>query len=132
VLLIFDQLRGDYPQRWGELFDQGGFRRFLDEGAWFKECIIRTRHPHRSGHATVAVGASPDRHGIVGNNWYDRSSKVNVYCGNTEYGYQRVPGRRSAPTARRGRRPAVRRCGCGRRHWPTPSGRVAVGSCRCR
>jgi predicted AlkP superfamily pyrophosphatase or phosphodiesterase len=92
VLLIFDQLRGDYPQRWGELFEQGGFRRFTDEGAWFKEC----HYPYAAtftgpGHATVATGASPDRHGIVGNNWYDRDRKTNVYCGSTEHGYQRVP-----------------------------------------
>jgi hypothetical protein len=32
------------------------------------------------GHASLATGCSPDRHGIVGNNWYERSQAVSVYA----------------------------------------------------
>jgi hypothetical protein len=90
VLLIFDQLRGDYPERWGMLFGPGGFRRFTEEGSWFREC----HYPYAStytgpGHATLATGASPNRHGIVGNDWYDRHDRTSVYCATTP-GYERV------------------------------------------
>jgi predicted AlkP superfamily pyrophosphatase or phosphodiesterase len=101
VLLVFDQFRGDYPQRWGELFEQGGFRRFMDDGAWFKEC----HYPYAAtftgpGHATLGTGTTPDRHGIVGNNWYDRASRANVYCAATKHEYYRVP---PAPTGADGK-----------------------------
>jgi|SRR5579884_693069 len=91
VLLVFDQLRGDYPQRWGELFGPGGFRRFTEHGAWFREC----HYPYATtltgaGHATLATGTSPDRHGIVGNNWYDRRTGSNVYCASTP-GFRLLP-----------------------------------------
>src|SRR5438445_13105571 len=35
VLVIFDQLRGDYLSRWQELFGGRGFRSLQQEGAWF-------------------------------------------------------------------------------------------------
>jgi hypothetical protein len=38
VLLIFDQLRGDYPTRWRNLYGKDGFNRLLDEGCWFPNC----------------------------------------------------------------------------------------------
>src|SRR5215813_2014488 len=40
VLVVFDQMRGDYPQRWRELYDEGGLRRLEDEGAWFQNCHV--------------------------------------------------------------------------------------------
>src|SRR4051812_42256944 len=33
VLLVFDQMRGDYVQKWRPLFGEGGFKRLQDEGA---------------------------------------------------------------------------------------------------
>src|SRR5262245_19565596 len=68
VLLVFDQLRGDYPERWDALFEDGGFRRFQNEGAWFKECHYPYAGTYTGpGHATLATGAAPDKHGIIAN-----------------------------------------------------------------
>src|SRR5436190_1450344 len=33
VVVVFDQMRGDYLQRWQDLFEPGGFRRLQQEGA---------------------------------------------------------------------------------------------------
>jgi len=79
VLIVFDQLRGDYLLRWQDLFDKGGFRRLAEEGVWFQNC----HYPHAltvtaAGHASIATGATPDRHGVIGNEWYDRKLKSNV------------------------------------------------------
>jgi hypothetical protein len=91
VLVCFDQLRGDYPERWDELFGPDGFRRLGRDGAWFQKChydyaITVTG----AGHASFATGCTPDVHGIVANEWYDRKSRAHVNCVESER-YRRVP-----------------------------------------
>jgi len=68
VLVVFDQLRADYLERWQTLFEDDGFRRLQEQGAWFQNC----HYPDActltaSGHASILTGCSPDTHGIVGN-----------------------------------------------------------------
>src|SRR5438552_1940815 len=72
VLVVFDQMRGDYLDRWQPLFVKDGFKRLMDDGAWFKDC----HYPYAftvtaAGHASMATGCYPSTHGIVGNDWYD-------------------------------------------------------------
>jgi hypothetical protein len=90
VLVVFDQMRGDYPERWKELFRADGFIRLQTEGATFTDChypySITTTGP---GHASILSGTCPDRHGIVNNNWYERGSTV--YCA-TFPRHEFVPG----------------------------------------
>jgi Type I phosphodiesterase / nucleotide pyrophosphatase len=91
VLLIFDQMRGDYLIRWQDLFGQRGFRRLESEGAWYQNC----HYPYAftltgPGHASVLAGCSPDKHGIILNDWYDRAAGEKVYCVGSER-YERVP-----------------------------------------
>jgi predicted AlkP superfamily pyrophosphatase or phosphodiesterase len=81
VLIYFDQLRGDYLSRWKDQFGGGGFRRLTGEGAWYTNC----HYPYAytvtgAGHASVATGCSPDLHGVVGNDWYDREFNKSVNC----------------------------------------------------
>jgi predicted AlkP superfamily pyrophosphatase or phosphodiesterase len=73
VLLVFDQFRGDYLERWKDLYGEGGFKRLMSDGAWFTNC----HYPYSDtltapGHASLATGSTPSRHGIVANDWYDR------------------------------------------------------------
>jgi len=87
VLVVFDQMRGDFLERWKPLFGPGGFARLLADGAWFKNCYYpygtTTTGP---GHASVLTGTCGDRHGIVNNNWYDRAAAAEAYCaGSTRY-----------------------------------------------
>ncbi len=75
VLVVFDQLRADYLERWRPLFVKGGFRRLLDEGAWYQNC----HYPYAgtvtaAGHASMSTGCLPRTHGIIENGWYDRGS----------------------------------------------------------
>ena len=72
VYVVVDQLRADEIGRYDELWT-GGFRRLVDEGTWFTEAY----HDHAgtstaTGHATLATGALPRRHGIIGNRWFRR------------------------------------------------------------
>jgi predicted AlkP superfamily pyrophosphatase or phosphodiesterase len=81
VLVVFDQMRGDYLTRWDELFGEGGFHRLEKEGAWFQNC----HYPYAgtvtgAGHASLLTGCTPMTHGIVANEWYDRATGEVVYC----------------------------------------------------
>src|SRR4051794_14216250 len=81
VLVVFDQLRGDYLTRWEELYGKKGFRRLMDDGAWFTNC----HYPYAltltgAGHASLLTGCSANKHGIVGNEWYDPKKREEVYC----------------------------------------------------
>ena len=81
VLVYFDQFRGDYLRRWSGEFGEGGFQRLLTDGAWFENC----HYPYAytvtaAGHASVATGCPPADHGVVGNDWYQRSERKSVNC----------------------------------------------------
>src|SRR5947209_4853420 len=81
VLVVFDQLRGDYLTRWDGLFGEGGFHRLEQEGAWFQNCHYPYAHTvTAAGHASMLTGCSPATHGIVANEWRDRASGEEVYC----------------------------------------------------
>ena len=91
VVLMVDQMRGDYLERWQKQFAEGGFRRLMADGAWFPGC----HYPYATtstgpGHASVLSGTSPATHGIINNNWYDRTVGADVYCA-TEPRYSLVP-----------------------------------------
>jgi len=38
VVIVIDQFRGDYLERYRDQFGDGGFRLFLDRGAYFTDC----------------------------------------------------------------------------------------------
>ncbi len=78
--ITVDQLRGDLPRRYYERLGEGGFRYLLDEGLVY----INAHHAHANtetvvGHATLATGADPARHGMIGNVWFDRQEGTAVY-----------------------------------------------------
>lgn len=71
VLIVVDQLRADYLTRFAPHFGQGGFARFFRGGADFRNAYFAYGSSATApGHATIATGAQPRRHGIVGNEWY--------------------------------------------------------------
>lgn len=81
VVVVIDQFRADYLDRFRSEFGPGGFARLLRDGAVFRSCYypyaITETGP---GHATLATGTTPDRHGIASNNWYDAARNRSVYA----------------------------------------------------
>src|SRR6516162_8828903 len=66
LLVVFDQMRGDYLQRWYDLYSPDGFRKLTNEGTWFTNC----HYPYSmtvtgAGHATLGTGCTPSQHGII-------------------------------------------------------------------
>lgn len=80
VLLVVDQMRGDYLDWYGPHFT-AGFRRLTTDGAKF----VRGAYPYLNtitcaGHATIGTGSFPYRHGMILNNWYDPATGKSPYC----------------------------------------------------
>jgi predicted AlkP superfamily pyrophosphatase or phosphodiesterase len=72
VVIVIDQFRGDYPERYRDRFVENGFRLFLERGAAFVNCNYDYANTHTApGHATLFTGAYSDGHGIAGNQWWD-------------------------------------------------------------
>lgn len=80
VLLVIDQFPAEYIELYGSQWTRG-LRRLLDEGALF----TNGAYPYGgtatcAGHSTIGTGAFPQRHGMVGNEWYDRELDKRVTC----------------------------------------------------
>ena len=78
--ITVDQLRGDLPMRYYDRFGDGGFRYLYENGVVFRNA----HHAHANtetivGHATLATGAHPAGHGMVGNLWFDRETNFTTY-----------------------------------------------------
>jgi len=74
VIMVIDQFRGDYLERYRAELKGRGFRLLLDEGAWFPDCYYNYANTKTApGHATIGTGAYTDGHGIDSNDWWDAS-----------------------------------------------------------
>jgi len=79
VVIVIDQFRGDYLERYRDLFVEGGFRTFLDRGAYFPDCNYDYANTRTApGHATLFTGSYTSGHGIVANEWWDAQKKKRV------------------------------------------------------
>ncbi|HEX6805433.1 MAG TPA: alkaline phosphatase family protein [Terriglobales bacterium] len=72
LIIVIDQFRGDYLERYRDQFGEGGFRLFLDHGAYFSNCFYNYANTRTGpGHATLFTGAYSNGHGIADNEWWD-------------------------------------------------------------
>src|SRR6516225_1480417 len=79
VILIIDQFRGDYLERYHDEFGPSGFRTFTDHGAYFPACYYNYANTRTApGHATIGTGTYSMGHGIFSNEWWDASHKAMV------------------------------------------------------
>ena len=79
VVIVIDQFRGDYLERYRDQFGEGGFRLFLDHGANFTDCNYDYANTRTApGHATLFTGAYSNGHGIIANEWWDPQKKKMV------------------------------------------------------
>jgi predicted AlkP superfamily pyrophosphatase or phosphodiesterase len=73
VVLVLDQFRGDYLDRFREDFKTpNGFNLFLKRGAYFPECYYDYANTMTApGHSTIGTGAYTNGHNIAVNDWWD-------------------------------------------------------------
>lgn len=92
VLVVFDQMRGDYLARWSQAFGPDGFERMKKGGVWYSAVEIPYACTSTGpGHASIATGAPPSVTGIVENEWYDRKAAATVYCAQPARPYDMIP-----------------------------------------
>ncbi|MFC1664528.1 alkaline phosphatase family protein [Pseudomonadota bacterium] len=78
--LTVDGLRGDLLNRYGDRFSQGGFRYLLEKGAVYTNAHYQHANTETIvGHTTLATGAFPSEHGMIGNVWFDRETGELAY-----------------------------------------------------
>lgn len=73
LLIVVDQFRYDYLERFGDLYGPNGFKRLLRNGASYVDCNYDHMPTFTApGHATMMTGAFPAENGIIANEWPDR------------------------------------------------------------
>ncbi len=80
VVIAIDGLPQEQLVKYRDLYGEGGFRRLLEDGAWYGNA----HHMHAAtltapGHATMLTGSYPYRNGIIANEWIDRKTFEPVY-----------------------------------------------------
>jgi predicted AlkP superfamily pyrophosphatase or phosphodiesterase len=78
--ITVDGLRGDLLDRYGKGFGEGGFRYLQENGTVYTNAHYQHANTETIvGHTTLATGAFPSQHGMIGNVWYDREAKELAY-----------------------------------------------------
>lgn len=79
VGIVVDQMRWDYLSRYYNRFTNAGFRRMIDEGYSYDNCLINYIPTVTAiGHTSVYTGTTPAFHGICGNNFFIDGKRT--YC----------------------------------------------------
>jgi predicted AlkP superfamily pyrophosphatase or phosphodiesterase len=75
LLIVIDQFRYDYLERFGDLFVADGLRRLLRDGAsWTNADYDHMPTYTAPGHASLMTGTWGAEHGIIANEWFDRAA----------------------------------------------------------
>jgi len=81
LVITIDGLPQDQVLKYYDQLGDGGFKLLLKHGAWFDDAHQGHVSTYTAvGHATILTGAYPYRHGIVGNDWWDRTTQKRMYC----------------------------------------------------
>ena len=79
VGIVVDQMRWDYLSIYYNRFTHNGFRRMIDEGYSFDNCLINYIPTVTAiGHTSAYTGTSPAFHGICGNTFFIDGRRT--YC----------------------------------------------------
>jgi predicted AlkP superfamily pyrophosphatase or phosphodiesterase len=81
VGIVVDQMRFDYIYKYWNRYCEGGFKKLVNEGYQCKNLQYNYVPTYTGpGHTSIYAGTTPERHGIVSNDWYDLKTNKSVYC----------------------------------------------------
>ncbi|MFL5762519.1 MAG: alkaline phosphatase PafA [Bacteroidia bacterium] len=81
VGIVIDQMRYDYIFRYWDKFGNDGFKKLVNEGFFCKNTNYNYVPTFTGpGHTSIFTGTTPAIHGIIANDWFDRSKGTTVYC----------------------------------------------------
>lgn len=85
VGIVVDQMRYDYLSRFESKYTNTGFKRLINNGYNCKNTHFNYIPTYTGpGHASIYTGTTPKYHGIIANNWYDKTLEKFVYCAGDE------------------------------------------------
>lgn len=81
VGIVVDQMRHDYIYRYWNKFGNGGFKKLINEGYFYKNAHYNYVPTYTGpGHASIYTGTSPATHGIIANDWFVKETGKMTYC----------------------------------------------------
>ncbi len=81
VGIVVDQMRHDYIYRYWNKFGNGGFKKIINEGYFYKNAHYNYVPTYTGpGHASIYTGTSPATHGIIANDWFNKETGKMNYC----------------------------------------------------
>ncbi len=85
VGIVIDQMRYDYIYRYWDKFGNDGFKRLVNEGFFCRNTNYNYVPTYTGpGHTSIYTGTTPAVHGIIANDWYDKTTGKNLYCAEDE------------------------------------------------
>ncbi|GET34060.1 alkaline phosphatase family protein [Prolixibacter bellariivorans] len=80
VGIVVDQMRYDYLAKYYNKFSDGGFKKLMNQGFNCKDANFNYAPTYTGpGHTSIYTGTTPAYHGIIGNNWYNRTTGKTMY-----------------------------------------------------
>ena len=81
VGIVVDQMKMEYLYRFQSDFSENGFKRLMKDGFTYANAHYNFLPTYTApGHASIYTGTTPSTHGIVGNDWFNRSIGKSMYC----------------------------------------------------
>lgn len=81
VGIVVDQMKMEYLYRFQSDFSEKGFKRLMKDGYTFHNMHYNYMPTYTApGHASIYTGTTPAVHGIISNEWYNRSLGKDMYC----------------------------------------------------
>jgi len=91
VMIIGDQVRADYLERFRDRLLPDGLRRFREQGVYFTQARLdHAQTVTAPGHVLFGSGLTPSESGIVGNTWYDPEIQKGITGAEPDFGHPRV------------------------------------------
>lgn len=79
--IVVDQMRYDYLTRYWDRYGEGGFKKLVNEGFNCKNANYNYMPTYTGpGHASIYTGTTPENHGIIANDWYNKTLNSFTYC----------------------------------------------------
>ena len=79
--IVIDQMRYDYLTRFADKYGEDGFKRIINNGFSLENAHYNYIPTYTAvGHTSIYTGTTPENHGIISNDWYDKYLKKSIYC----------------------------------------------------
>ncbi len=81
VLVIVEQMRYEYLERFSPHYSNEGFKKIMSYGTQCVDAHVNFSYPSTaSSFASISTGTTPSQHGIIGNQWYNKNNGSQIHA----------------------------------------------------